>query len=262
MKIKTREKFIARSLALDLREKEADLDSVTLHHEDEANFFPDGVPDKIVYVPFLERGVLITYYGNSVYKTFWDCEYENENVIIQLHTMREDTPPIYIYNMQLSVPFVGTEYFTLELSKYADAHTQAMHAAGIREREIEDYVNEVMDSKIYDGSVTQFMRVMAWINYLLENPTYKTVTKDHTDRVTMNAGQPHFLSNRTIDLNRLKISTKSKKVYSAIGSGKIHRTAECWSVRGHMRHYKDGKVVYVRPYEKGKGRKSKRTYDV
>ncbi len=31
-------------------------------------------------------------------------------------------------------------------------------------------------------------------------------------------------------------------------------TCEHWEVRGHYRHYKSGKVVYVKPFEKGKNR--------
>ena len=34
------------------------------------------------------------------------------------------------------------------------------------------------------------------------------------------------------------------------GTHKIN--CPCWSVRGHYRHYKSGKVVFVKNYEKGK----------
>lgn len=37
-------------------------------------------------------------------------------------------------------------------------------------------------------------------------------------------------------------------------------TCERWEVKGHFRHYKDGKVIYVKPYEKGKGIKKERDY--
>lgn len=33
-------------------------------------------------------------------------------------------------------------------------------------------------------------------------------------------------------------------------------TCECWSVRGHFRHYKDGKIVWISAYEKGTKRNS------
>lgn len=32
----------------------------------------------------------------------------------------------------------------------------------------------------------------------------------------------------------------------------------CWSVRGHYRHYKSGKVVFIKNYEKGKEKGKKK----
>lgn len=40
------------------------------------------------------------------------------------------------------------------------------------------------------------------------------------------------------------------------------RHTESWEVRGHYRHYKTGKTVYIEPYIKGKGTLSDRTYFV
>ena len=34
-------------------------------------------------------------------------------------------------------------------------------------------------------------------------------------------------------------------------------TCERWDVKGHFRHYKSGKVVYIEPFEKGKGKEKK-----
>lgn len=34
----------------------------------------------------------------------------------------------------------------------------------------------------------------------------------------------------------------------------IHRLVDVWSVRGHIRHYKSGKEVYIHPYLKGRNR--------
>lgn len=36
-----------------------------------------------------------------------------------------------------------------------------------------------------------------------------------------------------------------------IQRGKIVRHVQAWTVRGHYRHYRSGKVVYIKPYEKG-----------
>ncbi len=44
----------------------------------------------------------------------------------------------------------------------------------------------------------------------------------------------------------------------------IRRKCLCWGVRGHKRYYKDGKVVYIKPYKKGrdrlKGEEEAKTY--
>lgn len=40
----------------------------------------------------------------------------------------------------------------------------------------------------------------------------------------------------------------------------IVRHCEAWGVRGHYRHYKNGNVVYIAPYIKGKGRLKKKEY--
>lgn len=37
-------------------------------------------------------------------------------------------------------------------------------------------------------------------------------------------------------------------------SGIMRRKCLCWGVRGHKRYYKSGKVVYIRPYKKGRDR--------
>lgn len=44
--------------------------------------------------------------------------------------------------------------------------------------------------------------------------------------------------------------------YTSIGICTHKITCECWSVRGHFRHYKDGKVVWISEYEKGVKRNS------
>lgn len=40
------------------------------------------------------------------------------------------------------------------------------------------------------------------------------------------------------------------------------RHIEAWGVRGHERHYKSGKVVFVKPYTKGKGKVKETTYEI
>lgn len=46
----------------------------------------------------------------------------------------------------------------------------------------------------------------------------------------------------------------------------INRHTDVWGVAGHIRHYRDGKIVYIKPYKKGPGREKSnpdaKTYQV
>ena len=48
---------------------------------------------------------------------------------------------------------------------------------------------------------------------------------------------------------------------STSNSSKKNINCPCWSVRGHYRHYKSGKVVFVRSYEKGKDKGNSKAVD-
>lgn len=52
----------------------------------------------------------------------------------------------------------------------------------------------------------------------------------------------------------IKFKVSNNKTANAIKSKKPRRLAGCWEVRGHFRHYQNGKVVYIKPYEKGENR--------
>ena len=60
---------------------------------------------------------------------------------------------------------------------------------------------------------------------------------------------------QVVSLNSLRFKTASKKVANVLKSKKIHRITEGWSVRGHYRHYKSGKVIFIEGFEKGKSRR-------
>lgn len=41
-----------------------------------------------------------------------------------------------------------------------------------------------------------------------------------------------------------------------------NRHIEAWEVRGHYRHYKSGKVVYIQPFQKGSGTVNDKRYEI
>lgn len=53
-----------------------------------------------------------------------------------------------------------------------------------------------------------------------------------------------------IESMKIQLDSKSKTREANI----LHGKCLCWSVRGHKRYYKSGKVVYIKPYKKGRDR--------
>lgn len=105
--------------------------------------------------------------------------------------------------------------------------------------------------------------VTLWLNYLMLHPEQKEV---HRKKRSFHNSEHNFYSSKEhiVRLNGVSIKTDSPTVASKIRSRKIVRVAECWSVRGHYRHYKSGKVVYIKPFEKGtnKGKIVPKKYDI
>lgn len=68
------------------------------------------------------------------------------------------------------------------------------------------------------------------------------------------SGKPY--ESKTIVIKDISI----RYVYEPHETKRYERHCEAWGVRGHYRHYKSGKVVYVRPHIKGTGRKKTTVY--
>ncbi len=48
-----------------------------------------------------------------------------------------------------------------------------------------------------------------------------------------------------------------RKYQKHINSNRHNITCDYWEVKGHFRHYKNGKVVYIKPFSKGKNKEKK-----
>lgn len=122
------------------------------------------------------------------------------------------------------------------------------------------------DKKVFDeqGKYEYFIIVQE----VLDICHYIMTTK--RNRVTKTRGE-----NLKIESAKSKKNKYSQKVYlldeiveyvnengltiSPIGTHKIN--CPCWSVRGHYRHYKSGKVVFVKEHKKGKDRANEQPKD-
>lgn len=107
--------------------------------------------------------------------------------------------------------------------------------------------------------INLFKGILICIDYLLKHPEEKQREGQTRSRKANNLNGENLQKQadtvQTISLNSLRFKTADKKTVNVLKSKKIHRIAESWSVRGHYRHYKSGKVIFIEGFEKGKNRK-------
>lgn len=102
-------------------------------------------------------------------------------------------------------------------------------------------------------SITVWATVMAYIvnfePHFVEKPKANVESKDTEPRSTSPRKQKRS-ENSVLYLNPIKFISESKNA-----SQRKYTPPSCaFSVRGHYRHLKSGKVVYVHPYEKNTGK--------
>lgn len=105
---------------------------------------------------------------------------------------------------------------------------------------------------------------MAFINYLSEHPELKEMENkadEGKSRKKISADkQPARKSPRVISLNGIRVISSNEKLTRKLRSKTRQRLTEAWCVRGHCRHYKTGKTVYIKPYMKGSGKTIPKEY--
>lgn len=186
------------------------------------------------------------------------------------------------YSISIKVPLRsdGMEYGG-EVYHYEDATLAVYEKQNRSEEEKKRYINKVLlgdKSYVHKKTVSWFFQIMAYLNHIMEHPELKELEykpkrksagsspkkerpaesenpvtdKDKTEKV------------REVNINSLVIRTKAPKTYQMLRSRQIHRVASSWGVRGHFRHYKNGKTVYIKPYTKGadKDKRIKKNYNL
>lgn len=123
----------------------------------------------------------------------------------------------------------------------------------------------------HDSEITQAGRIMVAfleLNWLIMNqpqsvrqgrtPADKTVLKA-TDTKPAKGGRKIYLRMLTLPHSESDEWNKLRNTRTPEDSGEsVSRSITCplWQVRGHMRHYKNGRTVYIAPYRKGRDRDS------
>ena len=106
-----------------------------------------------------------------------------------------------------------------------------------------------------------FSICMVYLNNCIEkqclnnknNSRHESTNHDHV--VKLAESKNNTVKDRTIIINGIKIQKgKNSQIKTRQGNVIINRHTQVWSVAGHIRHYKDGRTVYINSYKKGPGR--------
>lgn len=122
--------------------------------------------------------------------------------------------------------------------------------------------NDVEEMRInLRACIDLFRGALTCVDYLLKHPEEKKKERQVRSCNMNNSNSKNLQTQadsvQVVSLNSLRFKTASKKVANVLKSKKIHRITEGWSVRGHYRHYKSGKVIFIEGFEKGKNRRQK-----
>jgi hypothetical protein len=141
-----------------------------------------------------------------------------------------------------------------------------------------DFIRMILDKRMEDAFVDEiimtFFITMVYVNYIMEHPEIKEIERKKRGRKPKNekansnmaASKQSATEPKNVNINGIRFVVKNN-IANKLKSNKIQRTMSCWTVRGHYRHYKNGRVVYIKSYEKGnrkqKGRSAKqKTYTI
>jgi hypothetical protein len=120
------------------------------------------------------------------------------------------------------------------------------------EQVFKEISNRIINREKCDYELYNFICVFNFVNYVI----YKAMNQE---MVLIEETERRYTKS-----NGSKAVSKKDKVYSLtdcvrkyarhINHCKHIFTCEHWEVRGHYRHYKSGKTVYIKPFEKGKNK--------
>lgn len=123
---------------------------------------------------------------------------------------------------------------------------------------VDDKTSEILDMEAIQSIMTTYASTMALLAYGNEitRPAKQSDRKptDSEHRPTKKKSKKSKSSGITYVLRR------DSKTAAIMPHGKHRSPQGTFNVRGHFRHYKDGKVVWIEEYSKGCGAKKSKTY--
>lgn len=119
-------------------------------------------------------------------------------------------------------------------------------------------VKSNLNEETTNAITNMFVILLGYIIYIKDNPTieYKKEIEKNNEGIIKNN-----ISNFTNKKKDYKITLGNKIIKLKLQPNEIKtfkrkyvRTVDTWEVIGHVRHYKNGKTIFIKPYIKGKNR--------
>lgn len=134
-----------------------------------------------------------------------------------------------------------------KVEKFLEEIIQVIHENSIKEINEWDVNKDCVD----------IMPVMFFMQYAVE----KAMHREYKEMpITNKKYKPIEERKKNKPKQEYKLFEVIRKYEKHINHNKHNITCERWDVKGHFRHYKNGKITYVKPYEKGKGIKKEKEY--
>lgn len=124
--------------------------------------------------------------------------------------------------------------------------------------EVDDKTSKILDMDAIQSIMTTYASTMALLAFGNEitKPAKRTYHKADVDKKKPNKKKPKKSKSSGITY----VLRRDSKTAVIIPHGKHRSPQGTFNVRGHFRHYKDGKIVWIEEYSKGCGKKKSKTY--
>lgn len=252
-----------------LYKKMEDMDSIFITQETFSKIFEGQDVDclRLNFTPVFKKGVFCSQLENVKDYILFECESDNDGMIYVKCESFQEKENIFLWSYSCHFSF-NTEGDDIHISvdNYMDAFSVIYKKQNFLQKE-HQYIAE--NISLRTQNFLTMLKTMAWINYLSEYPEEKAVTRKKRQypvasnkNLRLKEKNTIFKTSHVINLNGICIITDNQKTSDSLIRKTQKRIVACWNVRGHYRHYKNGKTVYIHPYQKGldKSRVITKTY--
>lgn len=262
MKLEQQLKEIVDKRGKELSEQAKTLDKIEINEKRfiEIQAVTSEILEKeaVLTVPILKKGVFI--YKQNGYHTgvIFNVDLQEKIVRITVNVYIDDfekPSPQWVYDCDYEMPYTIKKGQQYDLVNFEDSVTKIFQLQKRKQKEINNHIKQ---SAIQLTEIFQrFMLTVYWLNYLMAHPEEKEVSRKRKSsensktKAKSASTKPVEQKEHVVRLNGIYIKTENTKAAKKIKSRKIVHVTECWTVRGHFRHYKTGKIIYIQPYEKG-----------